>query len=217
MVETGQAPHYTEIAAELGVPVEEGRKALHELFAAGIPGWLFPNTDLIASFAPFNNLPTQYRITIEGQQKWFGQWGFESLAVCWLFPGKKVQINSPCLDCGEPIQVEIKDGVILRVEPMDVMGYVAVPFWKWFQDTPYSWSTMNLFRSEEHVRKWARFDPATAEGIIPFQDLVKLFSGPYFRKRMDLNWVSRSREYAREMIATMAEIGKTGPFWQRPK
>jgi hypothetical protein len=73
MREAGQAPHYTEIAAELGVPVEEGRKALHELFSAGIPGWLFPNTDLIASFAPFNNLPTQYRITIDGQQKWFGQ------------------------------------------------------------------------------------------------------------------------------------------------
>lgn len=73
MVETGQAPHYTEIAAELGVAVEEGRKALHELFSAGVPGWLFPNTDLIASFAPFNNLPTQYRITIDGQQKWFGQ------------------------------------------------------------------------------------------------------------------------------------------------
>jgi len=73
MVETGQAPHYTEIAKELGVSVEDGRKALYELFTAGIPGWLFPNTDLIASFAPFNNLPTQYRITIDGQQKWFGQ------------------------------------------------------------------------------------------------------------------------------------------------
>ncbi len=73
MVETGQAPHYTEIAAEMGVSVEEGRKALHDLFSAGVPGWLFPNTDLIASFAPFNNLPTQYRITIDGQQKWFGQ------------------------------------------------------------------------------------------------------------------------------------------------
>ena len=73
MVKTGQAPHYTEIAAELGVPVEEGRKALHELFAAGVPGWLFPKTDFITSFAPFNHLPTQYRITIEGKQKWFGQ------------------------------------------------------------------------------------------------------------------------------------------------
>jgi hypothetical protein len=73
MVATGQAPHYTEIAKEFGASVEEGRKALHDLFSAGIPGWLYPNTDYIASFAPFNNLPTQYRITIEGQQKWFGQ------------------------------------------------------------------------------------------------------------------------------------------------
>jgi len=52
MVESGQAPHYTEIAAELGVSMD---------------------TDFITSFAPFNNLPTQYRITIDGQQKWFGQ------------------------------------------------------------------------------------------------------------------------------------------------
>ncbi len=73
MVETGQAPHYTELASELGLFMEEGRKALHALFESGIPGWLFPSTSLIASFAPFNNLPTQYRVTIEGQQKWFGQ------------------------------------------------------------------------------------------------------------------------------------------------
>ena len=38
MVETGQAPFYTEIAAELAVSVEEGRKALHGLLGAGIPG-----------------------------------------------------------------------------------------------------------------------------------------------------------------------------------
>ena len=73
MVATGQAPHYTEVARELGLTMEQGRKAVHELFEAGIPGWLFPKTSLIASFAPFNNLPTQYRITIDGHQKWFGQ------------------------------------------------------------------------------------------------------------------------------------------------
>ena len=73
MVETGQAPHYTELAKELGVSMEDGRKALHDLFSARIPGWLYPNTDFIVSFAPFNNLPTQFRITIDGQQKWFGQ------------------------------------------------------------------------------------------------------------------------------------------------
>jgi len=74
MVETGQAPHYIEIASGLGISIEEGRKVLHDLLTTpGIPGWLYPGTDYIASFAPFNNLPTQYRITIEEQQKWFGQ------------------------------------------------------------------------------------------------------------------------------------------------
>ena len=73
MVETGQAPFYTDLATELSLSVEEGRKSLHDLFSSGIPGWLYPRTDLIASFAPFNNLPTQYRITVDGQQKWFGQ------------------------------------------------------------------------------------------------------------------------------------------------
>ncbi|MEJ2672095.1 MAG: hypothetical protein P8168_07825 [Deltaproteobacteria bacterium] len=74
LVQTGQAPHYTEIAAELGVSVEEGRSALHNLMSAGIPGmWLFPDTDYISSFAPFSNLPTQYRITVAGEEKWFGQ------------------------------------------------------------------------------------------------------------------------------------------------
>lgn len=73
MVETGRAPFYTDISEELGVSVEEGRKALHDLFSQMVPAWFFPKTDLISSFAPFNNLPTQYRLTIDGEQKWFGQ------------------------------------------------------------------------------------------------------------------------------------------------
>ncbi len=73
LVQTGQAPFYTEIASELGIPVEEGRKALHALFKMGTAAWVFPNTDYIVSFSPFSNLPTPYRITVEGKQKWFGQ------------------------------------------------------------------------------------------------------------------------------------------------
>jgi hypothetical protein len=72
-VKTGRAPHYTELAANLGLSMEEGRQLLHDLMGAGHPAWLHPGTDYIVSFAPFNNLPTQYRVTIDGQQKWFAQ------------------------------------------------------------------------------------------------------------------------------------------------
>jgi hypothetical protein len=215
MVETGQAPHYTEIAAELGVPVEEGRKALHDLIDAKIPAmWLYPETDYICSFAPFNNLPTQYRISVDGVQKWFGQWGFESLAVCWLYPGKVVRIDAPCLDCGAPLRVEIKDGVVLKEDPKGIMGYVAIPFSTWFQRFPYAWSTMNLFRSEEHIRNWSKFDPAAEQGIVPLANVVKLFSMDMFKKRLDPDYVARVGQYAEEFFAAVAELGKTRPFWR---
>ena len=72
-IETGRAPHYAELAAALGVAVEEGRQLLHDLEATGYSFFLHPETDQIVSVAPFNNLPNQYRISIDGEQKWFAQ------------------------------------------------------------------------------------------------------------------------------------------------
>ncbi len=73
-IQRGNAPHYTEIARAFGTNPDEGRRLLKDVINSGaMPMWLYPGTDLIASFAPFNNLPTQYRITIDGQQKWFAQ------------------------------------------------------------------------------------------------------------------------------------------------
>ena len=72
-VERGNAPHYTEIAKEFGVKPDYGKRFLLDLMSSGMAMWLHPGTDLIASFAPFNNQPTQYRVTVDGQQKWFAQ------------------------------------------------------------------------------------------------------------------------------------------------
>ena len=41
LVESGQAPHYTEIAADSGVSMEEGRKTIHDLFSAGVSTGFF--------------------------------------------------------------------------------------------------------------------------------------------------------------------------------
>lgn len=73
VVLTGQAPHYVELANELGVPPETGKQLVAGVMAAGVPGWLHPGTDYVASFPPFNNQPTQYRISVEGEQRWFAQ------------------------------------------------------------------------------------------------------------------------------------------------
>jgi len=72
---------------------------------------------------------------------------------------------------------------------------------------------MNLFRSEEHVRNWSGFKADTEEGIVQLSDMVSLFSGNLFTKRLDPDYVSHMQEYVGELIAAIAEIGKTRPFW----
>jgi len=74
MIATGKAPDYEEIATKLGVTSQEGHKVFRKLFSTlGFPGWLKPKTDNIVSFAPFSNFPNNYRLTIDGEQKWFAQ------------------------------------------------------------------------------------------------------------------------------------------------
>jgi hypothetical protein len=74
IIATGKAPDYPEIAIELGATPDEGRKTLRKVLSTfGFPGWFYPNTDTIMSFAPFNIEPNNHRITIDGEQKWFGQ------------------------------------------------------------------------------------------------------------------------------------------------
>ncbi|OGT26260.1 MAG: hypothetical protein A2Z17_01265 [Gammaproteobacteria bacterium RBG_16_66_13] len=128
VVEAGRAPHYAELGPALGCTPEEARRAIHAIFKRGYPGWLHPGTDLIASFPPFNSQPTQYRISVGGEHRWFGQCGFEALATCWLFPGRTVTIEASCLDCGDPMALEIRDGRLETVEPATVVGHCNSPW-----------------------------------------------------------------------------------------
>jgi len=72
---------------------------------------------------------------------------------------------------------------------------------------------MNLFRSEEHIRNWTRFDPAAEQGIIQLADVFRLFSAEYFQKRLSLEYVSRQQEYIGSFLAALRELGRTRPFW----
>ena len=128
LIDTGSAPHHAELARALGLGLDEGRSLLHDVMRAYSIGWLHPETDYIASFPPLNNLPTQYRVTVRGEQRWFAQCGFEATSVTWLFPGETVRVDAPCLDCGDPVTLEMRDGRIVWVDPPGVVGHLNYGF-----------------------------------------------------------------------------------------
>lgn len=74
-IENGRAPHNIELAETLDVQIDEARVLIRDTAAAApiASCWLSHDTNYIESWAPFSNVPTHLKITIDGEQKWFGQ------------------------------------------------------------------------------------------------------------------------------------------------
>lgn len=52
---------------------------------------------------------------------------------------------------------------------------------------------MNLFRSEEHARRWEAFDEAMASSLKPVAEWADIFSNPFFRERGRRDYISWTR------------------------
>ena len=73
---------------------------------------------------------------------------------------------------------------------------------------------MNLFRSEEHIRNWAHFNPDSAEASLPLNDEVTVFSTEAAKHRLGGDFISQwFPGQSGEIAAAARRLGKTGPFW----
>jgi hypothetical protein len=73
-VETGRAPHYTELADILHTDVDKARELQRETASTEKMGcWMSHDTDYIEAWAPFSNVPTHHLISIDGKAGWYGQ------------------------------------------------------------------------------------------------------------------------------------------------
>ena len=76
---------------------------------------------------------------------------------------------------------------------------------------------MNLFACEENVFKWSQTDPDSGDGIRPLADWASLFSCDLFRRRLDEDYLDKMAGYRKNMVATMLELGLTGPWFMPPR
>ena len=49
---------------------------------------------------------------------------------------------------------------------------------------------------------------------MPLADYATLFSSGLFRERLQPDYLVRLPQFMPEWMATLARLGKTGPFWQ---
>jgi hypothetical protein len=67
---------------------------------------------------------------------------------------------------------------------------------------------MNLFRSEEHARQWAKFNPDFEKNLKPLSFWLEVFSGAMFRARNRMDFISwlRSEEGKKAVQSTMTKL-----------
>ncbi len=67
---------------------------------------------------------------------------------------------------------------------------------------------MNLFRSEEHARQWAKFNPDFEKNLKPLSFWLEVFSGEMFRARSRPDFISwlRSEEGKAGVQSLMAKL-----------
>jgi hypothetical protein len=46
--------------------------------------------------------------------------------VSWLFPGQEVRIDATCIDCLEPMSLNMRDGNILETEPATLVALLPL-------------------------------------------------------------------------------------------
>ncbi len=52
---------------------------------------------------------------------------------------------------------------------------------------------MNLFRSEEHAKRWDGYDEAMAGALKPVAEWADIFSNPFFRQRGRSDYITWTR------------------------
>ena len=73
---------------------------------------------------------------------------------------------------------------------------------------------MNFFRSEEHMRNWAQFNPDSADASLPLNDEVTWANVEATKHRLDGDFISQWANKQRGQRAEVAQrLGKTGHFW----
>ena len=75
-IDTGRAPHYSELADALSIDIDAGRDLVLDVIRESAPvtaAWMAHDADVIESWAPFSNVANHIPISVDGVQKWFGQ------------------------------------------------------------------------------------------------------------------------------------------------
>jgi hypothetical protein len=134
-VRDGEAPSAHETGLALGLAthtVAEAYRRLHDARALVLePGG---DGEQIRMLHPFAVTATVHRVE-SGGRSWFANCAWDALGVPAALH-RDGTVYSECADCGEPLEVEVREGRLVRGP--DLLVHILVPARRWWDDIVFT-------------------------------------------------------------------------------
>jgi Alkylmercury lyase len=132
-VRSGNAPTPAETAAALGIgadDVEGAWRRLHDAHALVLQ----PDGSETRMLNPFSAVETTYRVETAGRA-WFANCAWDALGIPAALHGDG-RIDAACPDCGERLELEVRDGRLVRGD--ELLVHFVVPARRWWDDIGFT-------------------------------------------------------------------------------
>ena len=131
--QTGNAAAPVEVAGALGLDegdVADAYRRLHDAHALVLE----PGTTRIRMLNPFSAVETPHRVEADGRS-WFANCAWDALGIPAALHTDGA-VDSRCPDCGEPLQLEVRDGELVR--GAELLVHFVVPARYWWDDIAFT-------------------------------------------------------------------------------
>ncbi len=130
-VDTGRPPTVAETATALGVAEPDVAEAYRDLEANRVIV-LAPGTLNVWMANPLSAIPTPFRVETPRGSYW-GNCIWDALGIPAML-GSDGTVATPCPDCGEPMELRVRDGE----SEGDAIVHFAVPAARWWDNIAFT-------------------------------------------------------------------------------
>ena len=131
-VELGRAPRPEEVADREATTTDEviaGWRRLHDEHAIVLDS----TTDALQMANPFSGVPTPH-VVEAGGRRWYANCAWDAFGICAALQTDG-RIETTCRDCGDPIEIEVRDG---RPGDESLVFHCLVPAARWWDDITFT-------------------------------------------------------------------------------
>jgi Alkylmercury lyase len=131
-VKDGEPPTVMDVAAGLGLSIDDAESAFRELEAGRVLVFE-PGTFDIWMANPLSARPTGFRVTA-ASGSWWGTCVWDAFGIPAML-GEDATIATSDPASGKPIELRVEDG---RLVPVEAVAHFSVPARRWWDDIGYT-------------------------------------------------------------------------------